>query len=56
MSFLLILVGFMEKVTKSANMGNFRVLHRGVGPRQGVAEREVWITSGTSRRNKATPR
>ena len=69
MSFLLILVGFMEKVTKSANMGNFRVLRRGVGiprssvgplqgvacPRHGMAEREVWTTSGTPLR-RSTPR
>ena len=44
MSFLLILVGFLEKGMKSANLGNFRVLCRDVGiprssvsPRQGVA-------------------
>ena len=51
MSFLLFLVEFFEKGTKSANLGNFRVLHRDVGiprsnvspcqgmacPRQGVA-------------------
>ena len=43
-SFLLILVGFMEKGTKSADLSNFGVLNHGVGiprisvsPRQGVA-------------------
>ena len=50
------LVGFLEKGTKSANLGNFKVLHRGIGipcssvsPCQGVAcpclcaaEREAW--------------
>ena len=66
------LVGFMEKGTKSANLGNFGVLHRGVGiprnsisprqvvacPRRGVAEREAWprCSKGTPRRSKATPR
>ena len=42
------LVGFMEKVTKLANLGNFRVLRGGVGiprssvgPRCGVVEGEV---------------
>ena len=57
-SFLLILVGFLEKGTKSANLGNFGVLRRSVGiphssvsPRQGVAcprcdvvEREAWTS------------
>ena len=56
MSFLLILVGFLQKLMKSANLGNFGVLRRGVGiplnsvsPRQGVAcprrgatKREAW--------------
>ena len=53
MSFLLILVGFLEKVTKSTNLGNFGVLgvgiprnsvspHQGVAcPRRGAAEREA---------------
>ena len=48
------LVGFLEKGTKSVNLGNFGVQHHGVGiprssvgPRQGVAEREFWIASGT---------
>ena len=59
MIFYLILVGFLEKWTKSTNLGNFGVI-RGVGiprssvsPRQGVAcprcgeaEREVWISLG----------
>ena len=53
MSSLLILVGFLEKGTKSVNLGNFRVLRRGVGiprsnvsPRQGVA----CPRSGTAKR------
>ena len=59
-SFLLILVGFMEKGTKSTNLGNFGVLRYNVGiprssvsPRQGVAcphydatEREAWTSLG----------
>ena len=47
------LVGFMEKEMKSANLGNFGVLHCGVGiprssisPCQGVAEREAWTSLG----------
>ena len=54
------LVGFLEKGMKSANLGNFGVLHRGVGipcnsvspcqgvacPRYGVAEREAWTSLG----------
>ena len=54
----MILVGFLVKGMKSANLGNFGVLHRGVGiprssviPRQGVAcphrgmaEREAWTS------------
>ena len=50
------LVGFMEKGTKSANLGNFGVLRHGVGipcssvspcqgvacPRRGMAKREAW--------------
>ena len=41
MSFRLILVGFMEKGTKSANLGNFGVLRRGVGiPRSSVSPRK----------------
>ena len=31
MIFLLILVGFLEKGTKSANLGNFEVLCRSIG-------------------------
>ena len=53
MSFLLILVGFLEKWMKSAYLGNFGVLRRGVGiprssvsPRQCVAEREAWKSLG----------
>ena len=60
MSFLLILVGFLEKGTKSTNLGNFGVLRRGVGiprssvspcqgvacPRSSVAEREAWTSLG----------
>ena len=55
----------MEKETKSANLGNFGVLRRGVGiphssvgPRQGMAcpprgmaKRGVWTASGTPRRS-----
>ena len=44
MSFLLILIGFLEKGMKSVNLGNFGVLLHDVGiprnnvsPRQGVA-------------------
>ena len=69
MRFLLLLVGFLEKWTKSAKSGNFGVLRRGVriprssiGPRQGVvcprrslAEREIWTASSTPRCSKATP-
>ena len=53
-----VLVGFLEKLMKSANLGNFRVLRRGVGiprssisprqgmacPRRGVAKREAWTS------------
>ena len=60
MSFLLILVGIMEKGTKLANLGNFGVLRHGVGiprssvsPRQGMAcprnsaaEMEAWTSLG----------
>ena len=43
MSFLLILVEFLEKWKKSENLGNFGVLRHGVGiPRSGMAEREAW--------------
>ena len=45
------LVGFLEKWTKSANLGKFGVLCRGVGiprnsvsPRRGVAKREAWTS------------
>ena len=35
-----VLVRFIEKGTKSANLGNFRVLRRGVGiPRSSVSPR-----------------
>ena len=61
MSFLLILVGFLEKGTKSENMGNFGVLRHGVEiphsslsprqgvacPRCGVAEREAFRYAST---------
>ena len=64
------LVGFLEKGTKSANLGNFgvlcrgvRILHRSVGPHQGMAcprlgvtKRELGQASGTPRRSKAMPR
>ena len=54
------LVGFLEKWMKSANLGNFEVLRRGVGipcnnvgscqgvacPRHGAAEREAWTSLG----------
>ena len=67
-SFLLILVGFMEKGTKSANLGNFGVLRHDIGiprsslssrqgvacPRQGMDEREAGQASGTPRCSKAT--
>ena len=57
-SFLLILVGFMEKGMKSTNLGNLGVLRHdivipssSVGPRKGVAcprhgaaEREAWTS------------
>ena len=60
MSFLFILVGFLEKGTKSANLGNFEVLCRDVGiprssvslrqgvacPRHGTAMREAWTSLG----------
>ena len=60
MNFLLILVGFLEKWTKSVNLGNFRVLRCDVGipcssvsprqgvacPRHGAAEREAWTSLG----------
>ena len=40
MNLLLILVGFLEKWTKSSNLGNFRVLRRGVGiPHSNVSQR-----------------
>ena len=56
--FLLILVGFLEKGTKSANLENFRVLCRVIGipsssvsprqgmacPRSGTTEREAWTS------------
>ena len=48
----------MEKGTKSTNLGYFRVLchdvgipRSSVGPRRGMAKREVWTTSGTLRRS-----
>ena len=51
MSFLLILVGFREKGTKLANLGNLRVLRYGVGipcssvsPLCGATEREAWTS------------
>ena len=41
------LVGFLEKGTKSANLGIFGVLRCGVGIlRSGVAEREAWTSLG----------
>ena len=53
MSFLLILIGFMEKESKTANLGKFGVLRRdigipcnSVGPRRDVAEREAWTSFG----------
>ena len=34
-----------RKGTKLANLGNFKVLRRGVGiPRSGVTERDVWAS------------
>ena len=58
MSFLLILVGFLEKGMKSIDLGNFEVLCHGVGiprsnvsprqgvacPRHGTAKREAWTS------------
>ena len=58
LDYLGFVVGFLEKRAKSANLGNFGVLRRGVGiprssvgPRQGVAgpcrgvtEREAWTS------------
>ena len=46
MSLLLILVGFLEKWTKSSNLGNFRVLrlgipHSNVSQRRGAADKEA---------------
>ena len=42
-----VLVGFLEKWMKSANLGNLRVLRRGVGiPRSDVAEKEAWTSLG----------
>ena len=69
-SFLLILVGFLEKWTKSANLGNFGVLrygvriprnnvgpHQGVAcPRRGVAERRLGQALGTPRRSEGLRR
>ena len=57
-SFLLILVGFLEKWMKSTNLGNFRILSHGVGiprssisqrhgvacPRNGTIEKEAWTS------------
>ena len=59
MSFILFLVRFMEKGSKSAKSGQVQgIPSNNVGPCQGVAcprcgvaEREVWIASGTSRRS-----
>ena len=40
-------VGFLEKGTKLANLGNFGVLRHGVGiPLSSVAEREDWTSLG----------
>ena len=48
-----LLVGFMEKGTKSSNLGNFGVLRHGIGipcssvsPRQGTVDREPWTSLG----------
>ena len=42
-----VLVGFLEKGTKSVNLGNFEVLHRGIGiPCSGTTEREAWASLG----------
>ena len=53
LDYLEFLVGFLEKGTKSANLGNFGVLYRGVGipcssvgPRHSAAEWEAWISLG----------
>ena len=52
-SFLLILVGFLEIGTESANLGNFEVLRHGIGilrsslsPHRGAAMREAWTSLG----------
>ena len=46
-----LLVGFLEKGTKSSNLGNFGVLRHSIGiprssvsPRQGTADREPWTS------------
>ena len=53
MSFLLFLVGFLEKENKSAKFGNFGFLRRGVGtPRRGVGPRHgvAWLSCGVAER------
>ena len=50
-----VLVGFLEKWTKSPNLGNFGVLRHGIRiPCSGVAERRLRQASGTPRCSKAT--
>ena len=42
----------LEKGTKSANLGNFGVLHHDIGiPHSGVAEREAWTFAKPWRRS-----
>ena len=63
MSFLLILVGFLEKGGISKIWENFGVLRHGIGPRQGVAcphrsvtERRLGQASSSPRRSNTMPR
>ena len=50
-----VLVGFLEKWTKSPNLGNFGVQRHGVRiPCSDVAQRRLRQASGTSRCSKAT--
>ena len=58
-----ILVGFLEKGKKQANLVNFGVLRRGVGipgnsvgPRQAMAEGRLGQALSTLRHSEATPR
>ena len=70
LDYLGFLVGFLEKGTKSANLGNFGVLHHGVGiprssvsphqdvacPRRRAVEREAWTSPGYTRRRPMSQR